>query len=518
MEKASIDISSSTDESVSVSYDEDVNEFISASPSMEDMDYDDNQSYSSSATFSTVNDGKNDELNTRSVQGIKDCGRLIERLSGDAVTQTKDMAGFYILSRAIAGIARNKNLDLPFNIGIIGQYGSGKSKIVEQVKAALADEIEGSVPVKVVHFDVGRYHSSKEIWSALIYSFFDAFKNDKKFGGKWGIKARWKYFRTLNLWEIIRSLATVAGVFAATGLMISWKFIPIFDKFQFLAAYFPQIIFLLSLFFLGKNILKLWMHPAVAGSIGNIATMPLQLAKDFENRITFESKLKRLFKAWLDNATGERVVLIIENLDRCSSLQVTQIVDELYALIGTREIEEKLVCIVAVDENALKKAIKDNHGVDTDEYFEKLFSLKLYVPKLNGPRLEQFLKEVIDYTSNQYVYNSPMNVELNYDNYQLKDDEKLFIYQMLGGAHNRDGVTPRKAKRFISSYQFLKYIWPNWFADRDDFIPSSLASAVMHRIIGKGKELNGLYSDAADLIGRKNLQEGKQTNKKQSNW
>ena len=72
-----------------------------------------------------------------------------------------------------------------------------------------------------------------------------------------------------------------------------------------------------------------------------------------------------------------------------------EIIDEMFSLMSTPGIMEKLIAIIAVDEESLKNAIQNRGNVNTEGYFEKLFALKIKVPQLNAQLYEYFLMEKI---------------------------------------------------------------------------------------------------------------------------
>jgi hypothetical protein len=118
-----------------------------------------------------------------------------------------------------------------------------------------------------------------------------------------------------------------------------------------------------------------------------------------------------------DEHKKNKVVLIVEDLDRCGDEKVIEIIDALRLLLEEDEISKRLVIITVVDERILKSAVftklkstsyltDENTESDTGkdipakhklvtEYLDKLFISAIKLGELTGDQRLQFLNQLL---------------------------------------------------------------------------------------------------------------------------
>ncbi len=140
-------------------------------------------------------------------------------------------------------------------------------------------------------------------------------------------------------------------------------------------------------------------------SLGVIST----IRKDFE-------QLTELMRQWRDRADKtdmarvpiDRIVLYIDDLDRCSSKQVVDVLQAVHLLLAL----DLFIVVVGVDPRWLLKSLQreypdllesraggstDDKGWDAspEDYLEKIFTIPLILPAMNKGSLERMLREVV---------------------------------------------------------------------------------------------------------------------------
>jgi hypothetical protein len=130
----------------------------------------------------------------------------------------KDTLGFGPYVRAMATFLTNPRTKGPLTISIEGEWGSGKSSFMLQLKntlAAAASEWskKASEPVKapiVVWFNAWRNDKAEELWAAFALAILRELSGKLTFWGRW--KAHWRLLRLRfdwrqGGWDFVRFLA-----------------------------------------------------------------------------------------------------------------------------------------------------------------------------------------------------------------------------------------------------------------------------------------------------------------------
>ena len=96
----------------------------------------------------------------------------------------------------------------------------------------------------------------------------------------------------------------------------------------------------------------------------------IELFHDFTSKVSFKNylgiqaeiqkELKFLFKAWIGSkkVNKRKVVLVVDDIDRCEESKIMQIIDSLRVMLEDKTIFDRVVVIAAIDEEVLKRAIR----------------------------------------------------------------------------------------------------------------------------------------------------------------
>lgn len=94
---------------------------------------------------------------------------------------SKDLLGFNVHASLLKSVVTNEK-NLPITIGLYGDWGSGKSSVLEILKEQLKDDEE----TVVIYFDGWAFESFDDAKIALIQGIVDELEKNKKFLSKVG--------------------------------------------------------------------------------------------------------------------------------------------------------------------------------------------------------------------------------------------------------------------------------------------------------------------------------------------
>ncbi|WCT13797.1 P-loop NTPase fold protein [Mucilaginibacter jinjuensis] len=294
-------------------------------------------------------------------------------------------------------------------IGIFGKWGRGKTFLLEQTWEKLkADETF----IKV-DFHAWKYQDTPATWAYLYECisgvYFNPEENCKLLN--WIIRARRIFFLNIKrkgIWPIFKFLAILsAGLFAAvlskelSGLG-RVQLQPYFSAFGLSVSVFTTLY---ALFTTAKK-----DYSAKAKDL----FLKYSAKHSFKEHLGVQAEIQKetltLLKCWIPKKlSGKRkIILFVEDIDRCSESKVIQIIDSLRVLLEDTEIAKRVIVVAAVDERMLKLAIRmkyhslisvDKKEADhaamltkmTNEYIDKLFISGLKLGELSMADSDEFL-------------------------------------------------------------------------------------------------------------------------------
>lgn len=172
-------------------------------------------------------------------------------------------------------------------------------------------------------------------------------------------------------------------------------------------------------------------------------THPIEAMQEFARRtgilINFPELLKEYLKSGGANAGEMKLVLIIDDLDRCRSSFVAEVIDALQRLMTV----EHLFVLIGVDRDALLKAIRELYAetlVDPDDVhraLEKYIQHSVDLPELSSQLLINYIQKILE-------------PELGQD----AEEDKVLSVIIDSASYFESGVrvrTPRGIKRSINA-------------------------------------------------------------------
>ena len=109
----------------------------------------------------------------------------------------------------------------------------------------------------------------------------------------------------------------------------------------------------------------------------------------FENTTNID-RIKEIINNYLES-NNKKIVLVLDNLERCSSEQILFILKTIHNLFDFK----RIIYILSYDESAMKKHFESKLDIDYS-YLEKIVQLEFSVPKLDRNVLQNVIKKCLN--------------------------------------------------------------------------------------------------------------------------
>lgn len=377
------------------------------------------------------------------------------------------------ISEALASIIINQPEDSGMMVGIFGKWGRGKTFLAERTWQSIKAR---RTNFQRVIFSAWKYQDTKASWAYLYKSLLDQYLFEEE-TTNWiykGVNKVKKYYKLLKLNTKKYSVIPVISLLAS-GL---WLF-AVDDKvglYKEVISIFGVVTLIQIIYFYFKhsdNILDLFSN--------------YFSKRDFSDYLGFqaevENEITNLLKTWIKTAgPDKKIVLFVDDIDRCNINQVLTIIDGLRVILDNSEINNRLIIITAVDETILELSLKqkyesfyDQHNI-FKEYLEKIFIIGLKLNSLSDVEIQDFLTNIIPRPAEE---SNPIQIEKSSPNRNGKtelsstsastitndtdiqvdhdldihvDESKYLLKQVI----NLENATPRKIRIFYYKYLVMK--------------------------------------------------------------
>ncbi len=276
----------------------------------------------------------------------------------------------------------------PSSIALFGAWGSGKSGIANLLKLALPSDPK---KVRFTVFDASKYaetplrrHFISQVANGL------GINDDKFHKGLYQSEDRNDVTFPLQQWLAIARVAALAAlgallVVAAAAGVIAY----IADD-----NYFGTLKGGLALLIPGA---------AVVGAVIKVVTAGFTV-KLTRSAPSGDEEFERRFKELVTAAKTKRLVVFIDELDRCSPSEVASVLETLKTFLSV----PGCVFVVAADQQVLEQALRDKVSQHTPEdsanpyysagsaYLDKVFQHQLALPPVKPATLTRFALELVE--------------------------------------------------------------------------------------------------------------------------
>lgn len=282
-------------------------------------------------------------------------------------------------------------------IGIFGKWGRGKTYFFDKVKDYIESINSKEKTFYFCKFQPWKYQKQESAWAYLYETILENYltkgfdKKEKRCIGIYEfflskVRIIRLNFNRLGLWKFLYPILTM-------GLICYWIYLPFNEKFQ-LINIIIGILGISGIYFILKTYSFYLKTKHIAQDIINNYTK----TNDYSNYLGFQNEIEKelcyLLETYIKN--NERLILFIDDLDRCNEKMIIDILDGLRLVLDNDSINSRLTIVTAVDERILKKSIKHKYvnkkvssNVSTKEYIEKFFLMGIKLNQLND-------KDIID--------------------------------------------------------------------------------------------------------------------------
>jgi len=329
-------------------------------------------------------------------------------------SEIKAVLGVQSIADTLASVVANQSDDSGMMVGIFGKWGRGKSYLAEKTWESLEKQ---KPKYKRVLFSAWKYQDTKASWAYLYETFTKVYFEKHKHENitTWVSKLKSKKISKLAIqWnkfidiidnkniQIKKTFQINYTKYSSTPiimfiLFLSFGWIFLTNKLEliyFLISSFGFVILInLALFYM-KN------KTSVIGLYNKYFSQ-----KNYNDYLGFqaeiENELTNLLKTWIPISNeNEKIVLFVDDIDRCHIEQIVNIIDGLRVILDNIEIHNRLIIITAIDEKILMEAIRHKYaqlnGDKLDlvlrEYLEKVFIIGLKLDSLSDTEVSEFLK------------------------------------------------------------------------------------------------------------------------------
>ena len=378
---------------------------------------------------------------------------------------SKDLLGFNVHASLLKSVVTNEK-NLPITIGLYGDWGSGKSSVLEILKEQLKDD-EDTV---VVYFDGWTFESFDDAKIALIQGIVDELEKNKKFLSKVGdglsdLKDDFvKLKDSINWMRLLKATAkmvvpTIAAFSTGGASIIPTIALALKDNQHSLNSIIEEGRLEE---FLKQNVVK----------------------EEEEKKYAAVREFRSDFEKLIQKSKQGKVVILIDDLDRCLPRHIIDSLEAIKLFLNV----PKTAFVIAADEFIVSNAIKseykslidasnDGEGNREDlgkSYMEKFIQLPYHLPTLSRKEVETyvtllFCQEFLDDESFEKVQSdfSKFVTENKFEKYGWDNIRKIIdptkyieLNATIGFVSHFSAIigtalrwNPRLIKRFLNAYE-----------------------------------------------------------------
>lgn len=295
-----------------------------------------------------------------------------------------DRLGFATYALALEEVIINPQANTPFIIGIFGRWGTGKTTLMRMLEARLS-----SRPVAPIWFSAWTYGGDEAIGAAFLQNLIGQISRRLRVSDQVrfsvGLLNRgmaWDRL-TLRLPALLMRLVLIL-IPALLGLLAT----------RIVGAAHALGVALSSLgvgatLFAGWQLLKPLVH-----RIGTLELPGQSLYRelDFEAHVGTLARFREQFARMVDSlpASASRVVIFIDDLDRCEPEKALQLLDVIKVFLDV----PRCIFVVGVDIAIVQRALQRRYPDDAvaqREYLSKIIQLPFHLPPPTPTELREFV-------------------------------------------------------------------------------------------------------------------------------
>lgn len=342
----------------------------------------------------------------------------------------------------------------PYNIALIGKWGTGKSSILDCVKKELDTEENNKYLFTMIN---AWKYEKQEIRKSFILEILNKITNDDE-KNKSGIQ---EIISALNNIFMIstKEIAENKKWYIKLWDIVKQSFICILPLIlMFLFAY---VIIDIVLNKIGKTIddynsirleqfgafimaIVMQIGVIIKGSIFGKKPVNIYLEENEKDTDFYEKQLEKAINLYKnEHEDFKSIICVVEDIDRLNANKMVEAISALKSFVGVKD----LIFVVPYDTNILCKVLEEckvnklsnNYEILEGELLlNKLFQFKIYMPELIQEDMYEYAKNLIEKENNKI--------------YSLFPNKKILIDEALPILMYEGVNTPREAKQLINSF------------------------------------------------------------------
>lgn len=347
---------------------------------------------------------------------------IIESLENDAIGRNNEVFNFSELLSTLEG---------PYSVAIDSEWGSGKTFFVKQVKMLLdslnpqskVDKETRDKILKKFNLDKELNENSEKVDDSIYSIYFDAWKNDADD-------------------EPIKSLIY--------DIMLELNF-----KYNFSDTKLTDA---------GIRALK-FLTPVIGGAVETGSKILDSLfseeqLKPFIKKKSFEKEIQN-FISELPNERGNKLVIFIDELDRCNPAYAVKLLEQIKHYME----DDRIIFVFSVNINQLQHTIKHYYGnnFNATKYLDRFFDLQVKLPKAN---MMKFYENMGLNNSENYTINTVCVSIIETFDFSLREIVRLYQNVKVATENFKEDMYDSNSQEFLN-YCIIPIIIAINLIDRD---------------------------------------------------
>ncbi len=397
---------------------------------------------------------------------------------------TTDSIGFAPIVTALSRLISHPETKTPLTVGLYGPWGSGKSSFMEQVKI---DIKKNSDLIQQVDFNAWKHDASHNLWLVLLQALFVQLEQPLGFFEKYLFRLR-ALIRNADKVKVITTIVLITGILFYFVGELGPAIIEAAKNQQNTEPVLAVLInnspgWISSLLILG------FLSPSVFGLIVRmlkpigVNLSGLISGRNFKESIDTIEGFRGSFSSLIKLYLGEkgRLVIYIDDLDRCSPNNAVEVIETINILLGI----EQTIFVLGIDRDKLTLSVeakyKDlieldykqqqwggyyksliNDGLRFGEHFmEKMIQLPISVPHPGIEEIRMFARNLVDDNKIKLDQKTDLKVKSETNNVSISEEVELVepVKDGLISIIEHLGRNPRSIKRFYNAYRFVHFLY-----------------------------------------------------------
>lgn len=390
--------------------------------------------------------------------------------------------------------------ETPLNIALYGRWGVGKSTIVNFLEERISTKQDLKKKYDFVNIDAWRF-SPDSVRQELLLELNKKFKamDPEEIEDKLLNVREEEISSKTNIGKWLRKFLPYLGIFGvifSAGYILDQQYseIDLLSASAFVSVIVPLLV-------------------AMIHTFGNIEKSLNRTSKRIIPRIESSQQFQHLFNTIIAKKKKPKVIIAIDNLDRCED----EVVVKILGTIKTFMDAENCIYLIPCDENAIIKHLKAREEGrfyeerEAIEFLTKFFQVKLHIPTLLEGTLENYadkqmsaFKQDVEFDASvkdvliSGVTRSPRKMRQFL--YNLVVLYKLALIKENKGIIRKGTVTGNTA--FLTKMVVLRDEWPDFYRrleNRPDLLELVQRHLDGETVLELGEEHNEIFKKNSDL-------------------